>query len=86
MSEQYTKEQITELTEKAVLELLNTARLEAGDILVVGCSTSEVQKQTIGSASNEAIGSWIFESLQSVLKPRGIYPLHNAASPESFPF
>ena len=27
MSEQYTKEQITELTEKAVLELLNTARL-----------------------------------------------------------
>jgi uncharacterized protein (TIGR01440 family) len=73
MSELYTKEQITALTEKAVLELLEVARLEAGDILVVGCSSSEVQKKAIGSASNEDIGSWIFDSLQNILKPRGIY-------------
>lgn len=57
MSELYTKEQITGLTEKAVLELLDAAKLEAGEILVVGCSSSEVQKQAIGSASNEVIGN-----------------------------
>lgn len=73
MSELYTKEQITALTEKAVLELLDVAKLEEGDILVVGCSSSEVQKKAIGSASNEDIGSWIFSSLQKVLKARGIY-------------
>jgi len=69
----YTKEEITEFTIKAVSELLDVARLEEDDILVVGCSTSEVQKKTIGSASNEAIGIWIFESLQKILKPRGIF-------------
>lgn len=73
MSELYTKEQITALTEKAVLELLDAAKLESGEILVVGCSSSEVQKQAIGSSSNEAIGEWIFTSLQNILKPRGIY-------------
>ena len=73
MSEQYTKEQITSLTEKAVLELLEAAKLDAGDILVVGCSSSEVKEQAIGSASSEDIGSWIFQSLQNVLQPRGIY-------------
>ena len=66
MSEQYTKEQITSLTEKAVLELLEAAKLDAGDILVVGCSSSEVKEQAIGSASSEDIGSWIFQSLQNV--------------------
>lgn len=73
MSDLYTKEEISRLAEKALLELLEAARLEEGEILVVGCSTSEVQKKTIGSASNEAIGEWIFESLQKILKPRGIF-------------
>jgi uncharacterized protein (TIGR01440 family) len=73
MSEIYLLDEIAAATEQAVLELLDVAKLEAGDILVVGCSTSEVQKQKIGSASNEAIGSCIFNSLQKVLKPQGIY-------------
>jgi uncharacterized protein (TIGR01440 family) len=73
MSEIYAMDQIAADTEQSVRELLEVAKLEAGDILVVGCSTSEVQKQLIGSASNEAIGRCIFKSLQNVLKPRGIY-------------
>ena len=62
MSDLYTKEEISRLAEKALLELLEAARLEEGEILVVGCSTSEVQKKTIGSASNEAIGEWILRA------------------------
>ena len=44
MSDLYTKEEISRLAEKALLELLEAARLEEGEILVVGCSTSEVQE------------------------------------------
>jgi uncharacterized protein (TIGR01440 family) len=73
MSELYSLEQIAAATEQAVQELLKVSKLEAGDIMVVGCSTSEVQKLMIGSASNEAIGSCIFNSIQKVLKPNGIY-------------
>ncbi|HHY81858.1 MAG TPA: TIGR01440 family protein [Clostridiales bacterium] len=73
MSELYSLEQIAADTEQAVQELLKAAKLEAGDILVVGCSTSEVQKKMIGSASNEDIGRCIYNSIQKVIKPLGIY-------------
>src|SRR5690554_4531409 len=73
MSEAYTQEQVAIATEQAVQELLDVAKLNKGDILVVGCSTSEVQKQLIGSNSNKKIGSSIYNSLQKVLVPEGIY-------------
>lgn len=73
MSEILESYPIAEATEQAVIELLDVARLEAGDILVVGCSTSEVQKLRIGSAPDESIGNSIYSSIQKVLKPRGIF-------------
>lgn len=73
MAEILSRDQISAAVEQAVRELLAAAGLEAGDILVVGCSTSEVQKQMIGSAPNEDIGSCIFRSIQNVIKPLGIY-------------
>jgi len=73
MSDQLLLDQIAVSAEKAVKELLEVARLESGDILVVGCSTSEIQKKMIGSASSEAIGRCIYMSIQKVLKPLGIY-------------
>lgn len=50
-------EQIREEARRAVLELLPQARLQRGDILVVGCSTSEVAGERIGSASNTDIAA-----------------------------
>ncbi|NLC43086.1 MAG: TIGR01440 family protein [Clostridiales bacterium] len=73
MSEIYERNTVAKATEQAVTELLDVAKLVVGDILVVGCSTSEVQKLKIGSSPDESIGSSIFNSLQKVLKPRGIY-------------
>lgn len=54
-------------------ELLKVANLEKGDILVVGCSTSEVAKHAIGSFSNEKLGQTIFHTIYKELKKRDIY-------------
>ena len=54
-------------------ELLSAAHLDKGDILVVGCSTSEVAKHQIGSFSNGEIGQAIFETLYNELQSNGIH-------------
>lgn len=54
-------------------ELLSVANLDRGDILVVGCSTSEVSKHKIGSFSNGEIGEVIFETIHTELEKQGIY-------------
>ena len=43
------KEQIAQQCRDAVAELYEVAHLKAGDILVVGCSTSEVLGSKIGT-------------------------------------
>lgn len=73
MDEKLMLDQIDISLEKAVSEFLELAHLAAGDILVVGCSSSEVQKQKIGSASNAAIGKSIYEGIQRLIKPKGIF-------------
>jgi len=60
-------------TEKALLELLKVANLKKNDLFVVGCSTSEVAGQKIGSASSVEIGEAIFSVIYPILKERGIY-------------
>ena len=58
---------------QAVTELCEIAGLKRGQILVVGCSSSEVLGKKIGSFSSEETAKEIYDALQSVLKPRGIY-------------
>ncbi len=58
---------------QAVTELCEIADLNEGQILVVGCSSSEVLGKRIGSFSSEDTAKEIYQALQSVLKPRGIY-------------
>lgn len=57
----------------AIRELLELLDLQAGDLLVVGASTSEVVGETIGQASNKEIGYRIIETLLKELKPKQIY-------------
>jgi len=54
-------------------ELLEEANLQVGDILVVGCSSSEVAHHKIGSFSSSEIGEAIFTTLEQILSARGIY-------------
>lgn len=54
-------------------ELLETACLKPGQILVVGCSSSEIDSYKIGSHSNGDIGTAVFSALYEELNPLGIY-------------
>ena len=54
-------QEISLAVEAAAQELLERAQLEPGSILVVGCSTSEVQGQHIGSAGNREVAAAILQ-------------------------
>lgn len=64
---------IKEQSAKAVSELLEKAKLKAGDILVVGCSTSEVLGSKIGTNSAPDTAKEIFDGIYGVLQEKGIY-------------
>jgi len=66
-------EQIRNDAKNAAEELVEKAHLTAGKIVVVGCSTSETLGSNLGSHSVPEVGKALFEALQSVFKPRGIY-------------
>ena len=58
---------------EAAKELAEAARLRKGQIVVVGCSTSEVVGRKVGSWSTPEVAKAIFEGLHSVFAPMGIY-------------
>lgn len=64
---------IREETAKVINELLEHAHLEQDDILVMGCSSSEVAGVKIGTFSSEEIGQCIFETAYKLLSSQGIY-------------
>ena len=66
-------QQIAEQAAAAARELCETARLKKGDILVVGCSTSEVRGSKIGTDSAPETAEVLFQAIAGVLAPRGIF-------------
>ena len=66
-------EEITAQARQAVLELLEVANLKAGDIFVVGCSSSEMVGQRIGKGSSLEAAQAAFDGIYPVLQERGIY-------------
>ena len=58
---------------QATAELCDTAKLQPGQILVVGCSTSEVRGSKIGTDSAPTTGEELVDAILSVLEPRGIF-------------
>ncbi len=58
---------------KAAEEICEKAALKRGQILVVGCSSSEVIGDRIGSNSSVDIARAIFEGIYEVTKEKGIY-------------
>ena len=57
----------------AIGELLDAAQLKKGQILVVGCSTSEVTGNVIGKASVREVADALVEGMLPILKEKGIY-------------
>lgn len=65
-------EEIARQTREVAQELVTLARLKAGDLVAVGCSSSEVLGGRIGTASSPEAGKVIFDALQAVFAPLGI--------------
>lgn len=59
--------------EKIANEIIEKANLKSGQILVVGCSTSEILGDKIGSNSSPDAAKQVFEGIYEVLKKKGIY-------------
>lgn len=57
----------------AVEELINTAALKSGDILVVGCSSSEIMGESIGHGSTPECAEAVYRGIASVTRPLGIF-------------
>lgn len=57
----------------AVSELLEVAGLKTGDILVIGCSSSEITGAQIGHGSVPAAAEEVFDAVMPLLKEKGIY-------------
>lgn len=68
-----TYEQIREDAQKACAELVEIAKLKQGDILVIGCSSSEVVGLRIGKGSDINAAGAVYEGVMQVLAPKGIY-------------
>ncbi|MDA8344350.1 MAG: TIGR01440 family protein [Thermaerobacter sp.] len=65
-------EGLKESAEAAFTELVQTARLRPGDVVVVGGSSSEVQGQRIGSASALAVGEELYLGLHQAASATGV--------------
>ena len=60
-------------TKATIAELCEEAKLKEGDIVVVGCSTSEVVGAQIGTNSNFDVAGEIFRALYEYTQSKGVY-------------
>ncbi len=66
-------EQIKQQAMTAVSELIETAGLTSGQILVIGCSSSEILGETIGHGSSPEAAEAVYQAIAPILSERGIY-------------
>ena len=66
-------EEIIQQATQAALALCEKAKLHKGQIVVVGCSTSEICGSRIGTDSQPEVANAVFAAIHTVLKERGIY-------------
>ena len=57
----------------SALEIIKTAKLNKGEILVVGCSTSEVLGEKIGTASSPDAANAVFSGIYKAANENGIF-------------
>ena len=65
--------EITKQAHDAAEELIQKSGIKAGQILVIGCSTSEIQGYDLGSHSGPEVGKAVLDGILPVAKAHGIY-------------
>lgn len=68
-----TYEEIRGQAEAAVRELLETAKLQKGDVFLIGCSSSEIKGARIGKGSDLDAAKAVYDGVYPVLAEKGIY-------------
>ena len=66
-------EKLFEQAQAAARELAEKSGIKSGDIVVVGCSTSEVIGQKIGTSGTVEVAQQIYDGLESVFGEMGVY-------------
>lgn len=66
-------EEIKQQTEAALVALLDKAKLDRGDLLVIGCSTSEIAGGVIGKMSTPQAAQAVFDAAAPLLSERGVF-------------
>lgn len=66
-------DEIRQQAAQAAALLCERANLHAGQLVVVGCSTSEICGSRIGSDSRPEVANVVFDAIYGELKSRGIY-------------
>ena len=64
---------IKKQAKQAVTELIEISGIKSGDILVIGCSSSEIMGGDIGKASSMDAATAVFDGIYPILKGKGIY-------------
>ena len=57
---------------RVVAEFLEQAKLRTGNLVVIGCSTSEIAEHHIGSYSNAELGEAVFVAMYEELTKAGL--------------
>lgn len=65
--------QIRKQAQRAVAELCDAAHLQPGALFVVGCSSSEVLGERIGTHTSMDVAGALYEGIASELKERGVF-------------
>ncbi len=68
-----TYDEIREQARAALGELLEKSHLEAGDIFIIGCSSSEIKGVNIGRGSDVDAAKAVYEGVKPLLDERGIF-------------
>ena len=69
----FTTDEIKQQAESALRELLEVAGLNRGDLLVIGCSSSEIVGETIGHGSSYETAEAVLNAIYPILEERGIF-------------
>lgn len=65
--------EITAQSKQAVTEILEASGLKKGSIFVVGCSSSEILGDQIGTATNLDSANAVYDGIIPVMKDKGIF-------------
>lgn len=66
-------ESIKTQAQNAITELIEISDIKSGELLVIGCSSSEVSGGDIGKASSVEAAEAVFDGIYPILNQKGIY-------------